>query len=196
MAPHIALHELGIDHETVVINLRKGEGQTPEHLARNPVGAVPVLETDDGRTITEVLAILLYLAQGKPEAGWIPADSILLYERLSFIASELHKSFFPLFFGERIVSTPEAVAELSRTYKERLLPRFGRVSEWLGAQDYLLGRFGPADIYLYVILTWWLRGIRESLDAWPNLLSFVKRMEARPGVLAALAHEKLTPVLG
>lgn len=195
LAPHIALHELGIDHETVTINLRKGEGQTPEHLARNPVGAVPVLETDDGRTITEVLAILLYLAQRKPEAGWIPADSIPLLERLSFIASELHKSFFPLFFGERIVSTPEAVKELARTYKERLAPRFGRVSEWLGSQDYLLGTFGPADIYLYVILTWWLRGIKESLDAWPNLISFVKRMEARPGVLAALDHERLTPVL-
>lgn len=195
LAPHIALHELGIDHETVSINLRKGEGQTPEYLARNPVGAVPVLETDDGRTVTEVLAILLYLAQRKPEAGWIPADAIPLYERLSFIASELHKSFFPLFFGERIVSTPEAVAELAKTYRERLAPRWSRISQWLGGQDYLLGTFGPADIYLYVILTWWLRGIKESLDPWPNLIFFVKRMEARPGVRAALEHENLTPVL-
>ncbi|MBN9414912.1 MAG: glutathione S-transferase N-terminal domain-containing protein [Candidatus Eremiobacteraeota bacterium] len=195
LAPHIALHELELDHDIVTINLRKGEGQTPEHLARNPVGAVPVLETEDGRTITEVMAILLYLAQRKPEAGWIPADVIPLYERMSFVATELHKSFFPLFFGERIHSTPEAVAELGKAYKERLAPRWARVSEWLGGQDYLLGTFGPADIYLYVILTWWVRGIKESLDAYPNLVFFMKRMEARRGVLAALEHENLKPVM-
>lgn len=194
LAPHIALHELGIAHDISSINLRKGEGQSPEHLARNPVGAVPVLETEDGRTITEVMAILLYLAGKHPEAGWIPADPVPLFERLSFVATELHKSFFPLFFGERIVSTPEAVGELARTYKERLRVRWARVSGWLGTQDYLLGSFGPADIYLYVILTWWLRGIKESLEEWPNLVAFVQRMEARPGVLAALEHEQLKPV--
>jgi len=195
LAPHIALHELGLEHETVPINLRKGEGQTPEYLQRNPVGAVPVLETDDGKTITEVMAILLYLSGLKPEAGWIPADPIPLYERLSFIASELHKSFFPLFFGERLLTSKESVAELGAAYKERLNVRWGRVSQWLGDQDYLLGQFGPADIYLYVILTWWLRGIQQSLDSWPNLLTFVQRMEARPGVLAALEHESLKPVM-
>ena len=195
LAPHIALHELGLEHETVPINLRKGEGQTPEYLQRNPTGAVPVLETDDGKTITEVLAILLYLGSLKPEANWIPADPIPLYERLSFIASELHKSFFPLFFGERLLTSKESVAELGAAYKERLNVRWGRVSQWLGEQDYLLGKFGPADIYLYVILTWWLRGIQQSLDSWPNLLSFVQRMEARPGVLAALEHESLKPVM-
>lgn len=195
LAPHIALHELGLEHETVPINLRKGEGQTPEYLQRNPVGAVPVLETDDGKTITEVMAILLYLSSLKPEAGWIPADPIPLYERLSFIASELHKSFFPLFFGERLLTSKESVAELGAAYKERLNVRWGRVSQWLGDQDYLLGQFGPADIYLYVVLTWWLRGIQQSLDSWPNLLAFVQRVEARPGVLAALEHESLKPVM-
>ncbi|MBS2036286.1 glutathione S-transferase N-terminal domain-containing protein [bacterium] len=193
LAPHIALHELGIEHEIVPINLRKGEGQSPEHLARNPVGAVPVLETPDGRTLTEVLAILLYLAGQHPQAGWIPDDPVPLYERLSFVASELHKSFYPLFFGERIVSTPEAVAELAEAYRQRLRVRWSRVSQWLGEQPYLLGSFGPADIYLYVILTWWLKGIKQSLEDWPNLVQFGKRMEARSAVLAALEHEGLRP---
>ncbi|MFN8607240.1 MAG: glutathione S-transferase N-terminal domain-containing protein [Vulcanimicrobiota bacterium] len=194
LAPHIALHELGIEHEISPINLRKGEGQAPEHLARNPLGAVPVLETPDGRTITEVLAILLYLAGRHPEAGWIPADPVALFERLSFVATELHKSFYPLFFGERIVSSPEAVAELATAYRERLNLRWKRASLWLDGQDYLLGAFGPADIYLYVILTWWLRGIRQPLDEWPNLIAFVRRMQERPAVLAALAHEQLKPI--
>jgi len=44
-------------------------------------------------------------------------------------------------------------------------------------------------------LTWWLRGIQQSLDCWPNLLAFVQRMEARPGVLAALEHESLKAVM-
>ena len=195
LAPHIALHELGLEHQIIPVNLRKGEGQTPAYLALNPTGAVPVLELPDGTALTEVLAILLYLAGRKPETGWIPADPIRLYEKLSFIATELHKSFYPLFFGARLVSSPEAVAELSGKYKERLAIRWQRVADWLGDQDYLMGSFGPCDIYLYVVLTWWLKGIGESLDRWPSLLRFVARMEQRPAVLAALQHENLTPSL-
>lgn len=194
LAPHIAFHELGIDHEIVPLNLRKGEGQTSEHLQRNPTGAVPVLELDDGSHLTEVLAILLYLASLKPEYGWIPNPPFALYERLSFIATELHKSFYPIFFGRTLVTDAEAVRQLSDGYKERLHVRWSRISDWLGQQDYLLGSFGPADIYLYVILTWWIQ-VGENLDRWPDLKAFMQRMESRPGVLAALEQEKLKPLL-
>jgi len=192
LAPHIALHELGLDHEIVPLNLRKGEGQTPQHLERNPTGAVPVLELEDGSHLTEVMAILLYLASLKPECGWVPAPPFALYERLSFIASELHKSFYPIFFGQTLVTDPDAVKQLADGYKQRLRVRWSRISQWLGEGDYLLTSFGPADIYLYVILTWWI-AVGENLDEWPNLKAFMQRMEGRAGVQAALAHEKLKP---
>jgi len=62
----ILLRQLGVVHETVTVDLFRGETRTPAHFARNPDGRVPVLELDDGATIPESGAILLYLADGTP----------------------------------------------------------------------------------------------------------------------------------
>src|SRR4051794_10144666 len=62
----VLLRQLGLPYETVVVDLFRGETRTPDHFARNPDGRVPVLELDDGATIPESGAILLYLAEGTP----------------------------------------------------------------------------------------------------------------------------------
>src|SRR4051812_33802027 len=69
----ILLRQLGVSYETVVVDLFRGEPRTPEHFPRNPDGRVPVLELDDGATIPESGAILLYLAEGTP---LLPADRL------------------------------------------------------------------------------------------------------------------------
>jgi glutathione S-transferase len=63
MAPHIALHEIGVDFESRRISFEKREQYAPEYLALNPEGKVPTLLVD-GRPLTEVAAILYYLAKG------------------------------------------------------------------------------------------------------------------------------------
>ena len=50
-----------IDLPEVMVNLIEGEQRKPEHLARNPMGKLPVLELDDGRFLTESGAIIEYL---------------------------------------------------------------------------------------------------------------------------------------
>jgi glutathione S-transferase len=62
----IALRQLAIPYEAVTVDLFKRETRTPEHMARNPDGRVPVLELDSGAMIPESGAILLYLAEGTP----------------------------------------------------------------------------------------------------------------------------------
>jgi glutathione S-transferase len=64
MKARIALRQLEIPYETVIVDLFARETRTPEHMARNPDGRVPVLELDAGETIPESGAILLYLAEG------------------------------------------------------------------------------------------------------------------------------------
>ena len=64
MKARIALRQLEIPYEAVTVDLFRRETRTPEHMARNPDGRVPVLELDSGRTIPESGAILLYLAEG------------------------------------------------------------------------------------------------------------------------------------
>ena len=56
-----------LDISQVSVNLPKGEQKTSAHLARNPLGKVPVLELDDGSYLTESLAIIEYLEERYPE---------------------------------------------------------------------------------------------------------------------------------
>ena len=60
--------------EECVVNLVEGQQKSPEHLARNPLGKLPVLELDDGSFLTESLAIIEYLEELHPDPPMIGAD--------------------------------------------------------------------------------------------------------------------------
>src|ERR1700681_3749059 len=93
MAAHIALHEIGVAFEGKPMSFKKNDMRSPEYLALNPEGKVPTLVID-GRLLTEVAAILFYLARRYPEAGLLPRDDIEADARalswMSFAASTLH----------------------------------------------------------------------------------------------------------
>ena len=73
MKARMLLAHLEIPYERVELDIFAGEATTPEHLARNPSGATPVLELENGEFIAESGAILLYLAEGTP---YLPADPV------------------------------------------------------------------------------------------------------------------------
>src|SRR5713226_4133697 len=75
MAVHIALHEIGVAFEGKPMSFKKDDMRSPDYLALNPEGKVPTLVID-GRPLTEVAAILFYLAKRFPEAGLLPRDDI------------------------------------------------------------------------------------------------------------------------
>ncbi|MBX4972557.1 maleylacetoacetate isomerase [Rhizobium lentis] len=69
----IALNLLGVEHKSVPINLLDGAHRTPDYLALNPQGLVPTLVID-GKTLTQSLAIIEYLAETRPDYGLLPSD--------------------------------------------------------------------------------------------------------------------------
>lgn len=69
----IALNLLGIAYETVPVDLLAREQKSPQHLARNPQGAVPVLDID-GLRLTQSLAIIEYLDETRPGFSLLPSD--------------------------------------------------------------------------------------------------------------------------
>ena len=71
--PRLLLAHLGRTYERIEVDSLKGETRTPEFLARNPNGRIPVLELDDGACLAESNAILFYLAEGSP---FLPADRL------------------------------------------------------------------------------------------------------------------------
>ena len=70
---------LGLPYPWIDVDIMKDESRTPEFLARNPQGQVPVIELDDGRTLAQSNAIIRYLAQAyqKECSALLPADAFL-----------------------------------------------------------------------------------------------------------------------
>lgn len=186
-SPHTALREAGIDFALVRVDLRRRQtADGGDFCAINPKGYVPVLELDDGRRLTEVPAIVQYIADLKPESGLAPkAGSFARYqlqEWLGFISSEVHKSFSPLFRP----TTPE---EYKTTTRENLANRFAYLDRHLQANDFLMGnQFTVADGYLYTVLNW-ATPMGIDLAQWPALAAFHARVGSRPSVAAAQAAE-------
>jgi len=194
LSPHIVLRELDIPFELVRVNNKtKKTADGGDFLAINPKGYVPALGLDNGEVLTEGPAIALYLADLKPEAGLAPPNGgwerVRLQEWLAFVNSEIHAGSSPLFNKD----LPEAVRD---QFKARLFRRFDLIEARLGSQDYLMGdRFTVADAYLFTVLGW-MDGFAVDLIGWPAIASYLRRVEVRPSVKAALKREaEFPPVL-
>lgn len=88
----IALNMLAIPYRSVAVDLLAKEHKQAAHLARNPQGLVPALSID-GQMLTQSLAIIEYLAETRPQAGFLPADPLgrQRVRALSYaIAMEIH----------------------------------------------------------------------------------------------------------
>lgn len=192
LSPHIALREAGLEFELVRVDLKTHTlaADGSDFTLINPKGYVPVLELDDGSRLSEGPAIVQYIADLKPESGLAPKNGTparyRLQEWLSYINSEIHKGFGPLFRP----TTPEDYKAVAR---EALCKRIEYVATHLEKNDYLLGdQFSVADGYLFTVLNWgqWT-GV--DIQQWPSLLAFQQRIGARPAVQAAQAAEARKP---
>ena len=189
LAPHIALREAGLDAAIDKITFGDGTRTTAEggdFYKINPHGAVPVLELDGGEVLTENAVILQYIATLAPQANLAPKDGMDLWrlrETLNFVATELHKSFSPLFRNP--------APEVREGLVKNVLSRFKLLSGKLGDKPYLMGdHFTVADAYAFVMLLWSTR-FQMDLSPFPNLTAYVARLRARPGVQKALTEEGL-----
>lgn len=192
LAPHIALHELEVEHELELVNLMKGDGQKPEFRELNPLGQVPLLVGEHGEVLTEVPAILIYLFQ---QYGQMDVPLYQSVRHLSFISSELHKNFYPQFFGKQILGEDDpSVPKLAQHFKERLEKRWEYVDYLLPAFDDLDGAsMGTADPYLYTVCRWWIK-LGHNFDGYESIPGFLKNMESRESVQKTLALEGLEPI--
>ncbi|MBW4089638.1 MAG: glutathione S-transferase [Proteobacteria bacterium] len=173
MAVHIALHEAGAAFDARPISLARQEQRDAAFLALNPEGKVPLLLIDN-RPLTEVAAILFYLARRFPDARLLPSTDVETEAQalswMSFVASTLHPA-------RRL--GPEAVRAA-----------FDQAETRLGTRDWALGVFSIADIHLFR-LYWRLVNSRQPPPvAFPRLAAHAERMMARPAVRHTIAIER------
>lgn len=189
LAAHIACREAGLDVELerAELSSKRVEGGS-DLYAVNPMGQVPTLVTDDGHTLTENGAVLTYLADRAPERRLAPPpDDFARYELLrwlGFVGTEIHKKGLYLVFAP---DSPESVKAFARASIAKPL---GVVAAHLKDRDVLTGeRFSVADAYLFWALTIAPHG-GVSLEAFPALRAYQKRILARPAVQAAVLFER------
>jgi glutathione S-transferase len=190
MAVHIILEHLGVDYEMVMVD--RDLLTSPEHLAVNPMGQAPSLETEDG-LITESVAMLLHIdekyGQGRvspPAASWQRARMMMM---LLFMASQEHLAFSLWLRPFRWLEGDEAQEELRESARKRFALCLRRLDGWLEGRDWLIGdAMTLADSLALVHVIWGLRVTPPSTE-YPNLWRFAERMAEVPAVKKVMAEE-------
>lgn len=187
LASDIVLREAGHSFTLEAVNLGTHMTETgADYYTINPKGYVPALKLDDGSILTEGVAILLYAASTAKQAHLTPEYSSMawyrLVELLTFISSEIHKGFSPLF--------NKAITEEARTAQiEKLHKRFAFVENILSQSTFLTGEtFTVADAYLYTVMRW-SSMLNVDIHQYTHILRFMETVSGRPSVQEALAAE-------
>src|ERR1700742_1706962 len=190
LSPHIALHEAGLAHELVKVDLKAKKTETGEDFAAiNPKGQVPAVVLDNGELVTEGPVIVQMIADKAAARNLAPArdsaERYKLQEWLNYITGELHKNLGPVF-------SPMLADDAKSFFKDRAMGKFKYIDGKLAGHDYLMGKqFSVADGYLYTMLRW-ADGHKMDLSGLKNLMAYKERVAARPKVKEALTEEGLS----
>ena len=192
LAAHIVLEWIGAPYE--LVEVKRDQLKSPDYLKVNPGGLVPAL-VDHDWTLTENVAILHYLAESHPQAkldgDGTPRGRAEVNRWLGFINADIHQSFKPLFSPERFIADQSQHAELQANASKKLRGLFALAGVPLASHDWLAGSHRSiADPYLFVLLRW-AKAKKIDLGGLDSLERFFQRMQADPGVKAALRAEGL-----
>jgi glutathione S-transferase len=187
LASRIALLETGMNAEYVSVDLRTKLDQTgADYTKVNPKGYVPALMLPNGQTMTEGVAILQWVADQNTAKNLLPAwgtaERYKAIEWFNYVATEVHKSYSPLF-------RPGLSDEQKANQVGVIQKRLQLLETQVGTAGYVLGKdYSFVDTYLFVILSWSPR-VGVDLEKFPNLRGFMERVRSRPAVAQALAAE-------
>jgi glutathione S-transferase len=189
----VGLEEAGADFGAVRLVLPNGDQRRPEYLAINPRGRVPVLVVD-GVAISENIAVLTAIAQRFPDARLLPSGDALqlarAYELLAWFASGVHVAFAEVFRPERFTPDASVWPALKAGGRDNMLAAYAELDARLeDGRDWLLGQdFSLADPYAHVFYRWAPR-LDIDMAAFPAFAAHAERLQARPAVQRAFAHE-------
>lgn len=192
--PHSMLELSGVAFEPHSVKLHKNEQRSPEYLAINPRGQVPVL-VDDGQVITQIVAILLHLDAKLPEAGILPASGLArtrALQTLVWMNNTVHPTFTHVFMPDKFTDDEAAKqairAHATKTYQgllDEIESMARQASPWMMGE-----RPGALDAYALTLLRWGgFAGIDPTTR--PATWDLAQRFAALPAVARAVEREKL-----
>jgi len=195
--PHVLLQLSGAAFEPAMVKLHKGEQNGEEYKVINPRGQVPVL-VDDGKVITQIVAIILYLDQKFPDAKFLPTEPLARaksIEVLAWMNNTVHPTFTHIFMPQKYSDQADVQAALkafnTQVYKGLLAEIEALVVRQLSPSGWLSGeRLGPLDAYALTLTRW---GSIAGIDpaTYPSLWAHVNRVAADLCVAQVIERERL-----
>lgn len=185
-----ALEEAGADYEYVPVDLFKGEGRTPQFLALNPAGKVPVL-VDGDLTLTESAAIVAYIGDKFPASGLLPSASAARADCLRWMfyaTTELEQPLWSIAKHRFALPKEKRIAGMEDTARWEFAAAARVLNGALGKRTFICGdAFTGADILLGHTLAW-ARSAKVALES-PALTAYLERLYARPALTRARDRE-------
>ena len=190
-ADHIALQWSGCPFEVEVMTAESLK--SPEYLALNPAGTVPVL-IDGDFVLTQNAAILGYIADrfadGRLAGDASARDRAEATRWLAFVNADLHPAFTPLFAPARFIADESQHAPLGDAARKRIRGLMEKADQRLAGREWLAGFRSFADPYFYMTVRWAHR-LGVDMRGLENVAAFKARMEADPDVQKVLRDEGL-----
>ncbi len=176
----LMLSLLGVPHELVDVDLTRGAQRTPEFLALNPLGQVPVIQDGD-ITVADSNAILVYLALTRdPGRKWLPENALAQVEVQRWLTA-----------ASGLLAFGPAAARVAHLFKQPLDPQaivfarqlLGRMERHLDGRDWLAAPHATiADVAMYSYTAHAPEG-GIDLAPWPRMRAWLERVEALPGFI-------------
>jgi len=198
MAPHFVLEEIGKPFDLEFVDRTHDQHKTPDYLALNPNGLIPVL-IDGDQVLYEAAAICLHLADTHPEQRLAPGlgtpERAQCYKWLMWLTNTLQTTLLAYFYPERWVDVGNAagaaqVKAHAETKIAALLDQLDRQLETSGGPWLLGAHYTVLDPYA-LMLCRWTRGFAEPARQRPVLGGYLQRVLARPAIQRALQSEGL-----
>ena len=196
LAPHITLEEIGKPYSIELVSSMDGSTKTERYLKINPKGRVPAL--DIGNTvITEVSAILTYLALTNPECSLIensPLELARSIEWMNWLASGVHAlAVAQNWRAERFSDDKSCYQSIQAKGMDNLKSAYLEIEKRLADTEWAVGQaFTIVDPYVFVFYRWGNRLGVSMKEVFPHWTEHTMRMLDRKSVKVVLETEKIS----
>lgn len=187
MGVRVLLEEIGAPYELIETSIDRNQDRSPQHLAVNPNGWVPVLLWNN-HAMYECAAITLHLCERHPEANLAPTidDSTrgLFLQTLVYFSNSVQNAYQMTYYPDRFATETEHESSAIQRGIRRLEETWDVINHQIGDNQWVLGQnFSAADIYLFMLTTW-LRAKKghPAVSDFNNVHRIAREVAKRPSV--------------
>ena len=193
-AVEAVLAELGVKYQLVHVDLAAAGHRAPAFLKLNPMAQVPVLEVPGGKVMTELAAMVLYLADRHTSPRLAPVASSPMradFLRWLFFFSHVYETDLRIYYAGRYTSDAGGAEAVKAAAIAAMDREFAIIDRAIGSSVYMLGaRYSVLDPYL-TMLAHWHPDVPGLLKACKNIARVAEKVKARKAIRAIAGDHKL-----